>query len=71
MAGIVLENSCQVLIAPGVVLGRILLYGRLTLAVGMGYQFTVSDAHTLSTETIGFYPSAQIFKRKPLYQLAY
>jgi hypothetical protein len=35
----------QVFITPGVVLGRIRLYGRLTLTVGTGYQFTVSDAH--------------------------
>ena len=35
----------QVFITPGVVLGRIRLYGRLTLTVGTGYQFAVSDAH--------------------------
>ena len=35
----------QVFITPGVVLGRIRLYGRLTLTVGMGYQFAISDAH--------------------------
>jgi hypothetical protein len=29
----------------GVVLGRIRLYGRLTLTAGTGYQFAVSDAH--------------------------
>jgi hypothetical protein len=35
----------QVFITPGVVLGRIRLDGRLTLTVGTGYQFAVSDAH--------------------------
>jgi hypothetical protein len=35
----------QVFITPGVVLGRIRLYGRLTLTVGTGYQFAVSEAH--------------------------
>jgi hypothetical protein len=35
----------QVFITPGVVLGRIRLYGRLTLTVGTGYQFAISDAH--------------------------
>jgi hypothetical protein len=32
-------------LTPGVVLGKIRLYGRLTLTVGMGYQFAVSHAH--------------------------
>jgi hypothetical protein len=35
----------QIFFTPGVVLGRIRLYGRLTLSVGTGYQFTVSPAH--------------------------
>jgi hypothetical protein len=35
----------QIFITPGVLLGRIRLYGRLTLTVGTGYQFAVSDAH--------------------------
>jgi hypothetical protein len=35
----------QIFITPGVILGRIRLYGRLTLSVGTGYQFTVSHAH--------------------------
>jgi hypothetical protein len=35
----------QVFITPGIVLGRIPLYGRLKLTVGMGYEFAVSDAH--------------------------
>jgi hypothetical protein len=35
----------QVFLLPGVLLGPIPLYGRLTWTVGAGYQFAVSDAH--------------------------
>ena len=35
----------QVFITPGVVIGKIRLYERLTLTVGTGYQFAVSPAH--------------------------
>jgi hypothetical protein len=35
----------QVFLLPGVVLGSIPLYKRLTWTVGAGYQFAVSDAH--------------------------
>jgi hypothetical protein len=35
----------QVFLLPGLVLGSIPLYGRLTWTVGAGYQFAVSNAH--------------------------
>ncbi len=46
----------QVFITPGVVLGRIRLYGRLTLTVGTGYQFQENSCPIESLSTVVGYP---------------